>query len=414
MFQCVLHLSKMQGKDRALVAVGGVLGIAALWYAAPRLYDFLKAKAEAEVKKWVKNALLDLTGSVLPTTAEAAKVTKQLPPAVLEKPKPKADRGTTHCKPGPPLTYADSEAYAAKMGGRLLTLEEAKALMGGKPLYPKEDQWCAVQGRDWVQVGDGTGCRCKSGNHHPGKSHIEVYGYPGWGDNANDCNPWHSVALYTTGGGGASHGIETVTKKVAMPYFKNGAAALTQAIDEEKPPSLACGTYLIKTTFHAAGEQPANWGLACFPSHGGKRNDGSSWVHVHSGDDWPCRWEVQAGQKPGTYRLYTCGHKAGGQRAGWGLSAWHAHGAERNSVSSWVAVHCGDHWPMDWQIVVGQKPNTWRLLTTEHKAGMQAAGWGLSAWNAHGAKRSDCSSRVAVHAARGSHDWPMDWVFERI
>ena len=499
----------MQGKDRALVAVGGVLGIAALWYAAPRLYDFLKAKAEAEVKKWVKNALLDLTGSVLPTTAEAAKVTKQLPPAVLEKPKPKADRGTTHCKPGRPLPYADSEAYAAKMGGRLLTLEEAKALMGGKPLYPKEDQWCAVQGRDWVQVGDGTGCRCKSGNHHPGKSHIEVYGYPGWGDdandgnlwhyvalyktgsekhckpgppltyadseahaakmggrlltleeakalmgdkplypgedqwcavqgrdwvqvgdaihhpgkshisecggypgwgdNANDCNPWHSVALYTTGGGGASHGIETVTKKVAMPYFKNGAAALTQAIDEEKPPSLACGTYLIKTTFHAAGEQPANWGLACFPSHdGGKRNDESSWVHVHSGDDWPCRWEVQAGQKPGTYRLYTCGHKAGGQRAGWGLSAWHAHGAERSDRSSWVAVHSGDHWPMDWQIVVGKKPNTWRLLTTEHKAGMQAAGWGLSAH-----KRNDCSSRVAVHAADGS-DWPMDWVFERI
>ena len=193
----------MQGKDRALVAVGGVLGIAALWYAAPRLYDFLKAKAEAEVKKWVKNALLDLTGSVLPTTAEAAKVTKQLPPAVLEKPKPKADRGTTHCKPGPPLTYADSEAHAAKMGGRLLTLEEAKALMGGRPLYPGEDQWCAVQGRDWVQVGDAI--------HHPGKSHIsECGGYPGWGDDANDCNPWHYVALYTTGGGGASHGGDGV------------------------------------------------------------------------------------------------------------------------------------------------------------------------------------------------------------
>ena len=185
------------------------------------------------------------------------------------------------------------------------------------------------------------------------------------------------------------------------------------AAQKEKPPSLACGTYLIKTTFHAAGKQPANWGLACFPSHGGKRNDESSWVHVHSGDHWPCRWEVQAGQKPGTYRLYTCGHSAGGQRAGWGLSAWHAHGAERNGVSSWVAVHSGDHWPMDWQIVVGQKPNTWRLLTTEHEAGMQAAGWGLSAWNAHGAKRNDGSSRVAVHA--GDHnDWPMDWVFERI
>ena len=42
----------------------------------------------------------------------------------------------THYKPGPRLTYADSEVYAAKMGGRLLTLDEAKALMGGRALYP--------------------------------------------------------------------------------------------------------------------------------------------------------------------------------------------------------------------------------------------------------------------------------------
>ena len=108
--------------------------------------------------------------------------------------------GATHCKPGPRLTYADSEAYAAKMGGRLLTLEEAKALMGRRPLYPGEDQWCAVQGRDWVQVG--------SGNHHPGKSHnCECGGYPRWGDDANcNCTQPPHVALYKTGGGGASHG----------------------------------------------------------------------------------------------------------------------------------------------------------------------------------------------------------------
>ena len=99
----------------------------------------------------------------------------------------------THCKPGPRLTYADSEVYAAKMGGRLLTLDEAKALMGGRPLYPGEDQWCAVQGRDWVQVGDLY--------HHPGKSHNrECGGYPPWGDDANNStygNPsWNYVALY--------------------------------------------------------------------------------------------------------------------------------------------------------------------------------------------------------------------------
>ena len=59
------------------------------------------------------------------------------------------------------------------MEGRLLTLDEAKALMGGKALYPGEDQWCAVQGRDWVQVGDL--------HHHPGKSHNrECGGYPPW------------------------------------------------------------------------------------------------------------------------------------------------------------------------------------------------------------------------------------------
>jgi hypothetical protein len=99
----------------------------------------------------------------------------------------------THYKPGPRLTYADSEVYAAKMGGRLLTLDEAKALMGGRALYPGEDQWCAVQGRDWVQVGDLY--------HHPGKSHNhECGGYPPWGDDANNTtygNPsWNYVALY--------------------------------------------------------------------------------------------------------------------------------------------------------------------------------------------------------------------------
>ena len=104
-----------------------------------------------------------------------------------------SDVGVTHCKPGPRLTYADSEVYAAKMGGRLLTLDEAKALMGGRPLYPGEDQWCAVQGRDWVQVGDLY--------HHPGKSHNrECGGYPPWGDDANNStygNPsWNYVALY--------------------------------------------------------------------------------------------------------------------------------------------------------------------------------------------------------------------------
>ena len=109
-----------------------------------------------------------------------------------------SDVSVTHCKPGPRLSYADSEAYAAKMGGRLLTLDEAKALMGGRALYPGEDQWCAVQGRDWVQVGDL--------HHHPGKSHNrECGGYPPWGDDANNTtygnSTWNYVALYKAADG---------------------------------------------------------------------------------------------------------------------------------------------------------------------------------------------------------------------
>jgi len=135
-------------------------------------------------------------------------------------------------------------------------------------------------------------------------------------------------------------------------------------------------------------------------------------VTVHAEEDWMCQWDIQPGQQPGTYRIYTCGHEEGEQEPGWGLSAWHAHGAERNGGSSWVAVHRGDHWPMDWVIQPGKLPGTFRLLTSHHAAGKQPAGWGLSAWHAHGAAHEHgTSSRVAVHD--GDH-WPMDWVLEKV
>jgi len=192
---------------------------------------------------------------------------------------------------------------------------------------------------------------------------------------------------------------EKLKTKVYNPVYNQGIRAIEY------------GTYLIKTSEHGPGKQPAEWGLACFPKCGAKRNDSSSWVHVHSENYWPCRWEIKAGNKPNTYRIYTCGHKAGGQAAGWGLSAWHAHGAARNGSSSWVAVHDGENWPMDWNIVPGKKKGTYRILTTEHQAGKQPGGWGLSAWNAHGAERNTSSSRVAVH--KGDY-WPMDWVLQRV
>ena len=73
-------------------------------------------------------------------------------------------------------------------------------------------------------------------------------------------------------------------------------------------------------------------------------------------------WNVVKGKKAGTYRLLTTvTDKDHHQPAGWGLSSWNAHGAVRNAHSSRVAVHSGDHWPMDWKLVAGKIANTYRL-----------------------------------------------------
>ena len=171
------------------------------------------------------------------------------------------------------------------------------------------------------------------------------------------------------------------------------------------------GVYRIVTTEHEAGEMPEGWGLSAWHAHGAVRNGASSWAAVHEGDRWPMDWAIVPGMKPGTYRILTTGHADGKMPAGWGLSAWHAHGAERNDVSSWVAVHKGDHWPMDWEFQPADEEGTYRILTTEHAAGEMPAGWGLSAWHAHGAVRNKASSWAAVH--EGDH-WPMVWRLERV
>merc|ERR1712147_370089 len=62
----------------------------------------------------------------------------------------------------------------------------------------------------------------------------------------------------------------------------------------------------------------------------------------------------------GKYRITSNGHARGQQPKGWGLSAWNAHGAERNDVSSRVSVHSGNTWFMDWKIIPGKVAGTWR------------------------------------------------------
>ena len=55
--------------------------------------------------------------------------------------------------PGCSFDYAESERYIEKMGGRMLTLEEAREFLGGKPLYPGKENWAAIQDRDWIEIG---------------------------------------------------------------------------------------------------------------------------------------------------------------------------------------------------------------------------------------------------------------------
>ena len=76
----------------------------------------------------------------------------------------------------------------------MLTIEEARDYINnhGGPLC-QDDQWCAVSGRDWVEVGTSI--------HRLGASHVhECGGYPPWGDNPYDTTYglpyWNFSILY--------------------------------------------------------------------------------------------------------------------------------------------------------------------------------------------------------------------------
>ena len=80
----------------------------------------------------------------------------------------------------------------------------------------------------------------------------------------------------------------------------------------------------------------------------------------HASQKWKRPAVEVKGPKPGYYKVETTGVHAGhsaAQPAGWGLSAWGAHGAVRNHASSWAAVHSGNHWPMVWKIEKSKRTN---------------------------------------------------------
>ena len=119
------------------------------------------------------------------------------------------------------------------MGGRLLSLDEARAFLEGRPLFPGDDQWCAVgdnRNRDWVQVG--------SRHHHPGKSHnVDCGHYPPWGDDANNTTygtpSWNYVVLYHKSGGDTkalAAGVTTEEVPVVMAVAVGTAVAAAEVV----------------------------------------------------------------------------------------------------------------------------------------------------------------------------------------
>ena len=133
---------------------------------------------------------------------------------------------------------------------------------------------------------------------------------------------------------------------------------------------------------------------------------------VHAGDEWPCDWSVEHGTRPGTFRIKTMGHSAGGQPAGWGLGSFPSQGGKRNDGSSKVALHANPDWACDWTIEPGTQAGTWRVKTCAHAAGGLPAGRGLSAWQnpGIGTQRNESSNWTHVH---DGSEWPCDWYFER-
>jgi hypothetical protein len=197
---------------------------------------------------------------------------------------------------------------------------------------------------------------------------------------------------------------------------RNGKASQCKA-PAAKPfsGSFTAGCYRIVTGGGPNnGHQPKGWGLSSWNAHGAKRNGGSSWAAVHSGNYWPMDWRIQPSTRTaGTWTIKTGKHHhAGRQPKDWGLSSWNAHGAKRNGGSSRVATHSGNYWLMDWAIQPSTRTaGTFTIKTAGGpSSGHQPKGWGLAAWGAYGGRRGSTSSWVYTHA--GNH-YLMDWKLEK-
>jgi hypothetical protein len=162
---------------------------------------------------------------------------------------------------------------------------------------------------------------------------------------------WLSAQIWRSDG--TLHGGSRRNNWYCGKWGPRPACGSSESVVKLDLPGFHGGCYNIKTSGVHAGDsagQPQDWGLSAWRLHGAQRNSASSWAAVHSGSHWPMPWRIEpSARTPGTFTIKTTGKHAGSsgrQPAGEGLSSWMAHGAVRNSASARVAVHSGDHWLM--------------------------------------------------------------------
>lgn len=92
------------------------------------------------------------------------------------------------------MTFTAMKDTAAHFGGQLMQIEQIQAVLEANGPLAQADMWAAcwnsacADNRDWIQIG--------VSGHPLGRSHCQHFGYPPWGDDPGDRNPWHSVVVY--------------------------------------------------------------------------------------------------------------------------------------------------------------------------------------------------------------------------
>lgn len=180
-------------------------------------------------------------------------------------------------------------------------------------------------------------------------------------------------------------------------------------------PTIIPGAYLIKTTSSEKNHMEKNWYLGAWRVCANSMRDNvSSWCGTYNGTNKNARthWLIKPGSKPGQYTITFAPSPLSPEQIGWGLTTWFGHGAKRTDKSSRLAIHKDHIWVCEWIIKpVPGKANTFKIQTCYHEQGKTPDGGYLTAWYHFDGHRCKDSSWAFVHL---DEQWAMDWELELV